>query len=217
MHGVRQPVEHTRMPARGPIVLDWVERATVVALFTTLIVSRRDAFGDPDARAFLLLYCASEGLVVGFMLVRRHTNQVSLRVTDWLVAVGATVLPLFVKPGGSHLVPPAVGASLVILGMTTQVSAKLTLRRSIGMVAANRGVKVSGPYQLVRHPMYAGYLLSHVGLFLLSPLWVNALIYSAAWTIQIIRIRAEERLLGTDPKYQDYRGRVRHRLIPGVY
>lgn len=202
---------------RLPIVLDWVERAAVVALFTTLVLSRREALGNPDERAFFLLYCLSEGLVVAFILVRRHTQQVSTRVSDWLVAIGATVLPLFVRPGGDPLVPVSVGAFLVILGMMTQVSAKLILRRSLGMVAANRGVKVAGPYQLVRHPMYAGYLLSHVGLLLMSPLVINAAVYAAAWTIQLIRIRAEERLLGEDAIYQDYAGKVHYRLIPGVF
>lgn len=133
------------------------------------------------------------------------------------MAIGATVLPLLVRPGGDALVPVTVGASLVLFGMVTQISAKLILRRSLGMVAANRGVKISGPYQMVRHPMYAGYLMSHIGLLLMSPLLLNVLLYSAAWTIQLIRIRAEERLLGEDPIYVDYSGKVRYRLIPGLY
>lgn len=203
--------------SRWPFVLDWVERAAVVGLFTALVLSRREALGNPDERAFFLLYCFSEGLVVAFILVRRHTQKVSTRVSDWLVAIGATVLPLLVRPGGDALVPVSVGASLVLFGMVTQISAKLILRRSLGMVAANRGVKISGPYQMVRHPMYAGYLMSHIGLLLMSPLLLNVLLYSAAWTIQLIRIRAEERLLGEDPIYVDYSGKVRYRLIPGLY
>src|ERR1700682_5194874 len=49
---------------------------------------------------------------------------------------------------------------LITAGVLLQIYAKLTLRRSFGIIAANRGVMTSGPYRVVRHPMYAAYLLS---------------------------------------------------------
>ena len=62
-----------------------------------------------------------------------------------------------------------IAEAITISGFVLQLSAKLTLRRSFGVVAANRGVKASGPYRLVRHPMYAGYALTHVGFLLAGP------------------------------------------------
>ena len=58
---------------------------------------------------------------------------------------------------------------------------------------ANRGVVIYGPYRYMRHPMYFGYLLNHIGLFLLRPTDFNLAIYVIAWSMQITRLLAEER------------------------
>jgi protein-S-isoprenylcysteine O-methyltransferase Ste14 len=167
--------------------------------------------------AFFWLYCVSEGLVVLFVLIRRPAATLSMRLRDWLLAITATALPMLVKPGGVPFVHVDIASGLVILGIAIQLSAKLVLRRSFGVVAANRGVKRSGPYMLVRHPMYLGYMVTHVGMLMLSPLWWNAALYAAAWIAQVARLMAEERLLLQDEAYQAYAGQVRHRLIPGVF
>lgn len=199
------------------LVVDWIERLLVSGVFTYMVVSRLEALNDPGTRIWFILYIVSEGLVVVFVLLRRHTSDVTLRPADWLIAVAATGLPLLAKPSESSPVPALVGLILVATGIVFQISAKLTLRRSFGLIAANRGVKRGGPYGIVRHPMYAGYLSSHVGLFLLSPILFNVILYIGAWAAQLIRIRIEERLLQADPSYREYSGDVRFRLIPGVY
>jgi protein-S-isoprenylcysteine O-methyltransferase Ste14 len=107
--------------------------------------------------------------------------------------------------------------ALMAGGFLLQVAAKLTLRRSFGVVAANRGVKASGPYRLVRHPMYAGYILTQLGFLLAAPVLWNLLVYAVLWSFQVLRIRAEERVLRQDPAYQALAGQVRWRLIPGLY
>ncbi|MDB5724736.1 MAG: isoprenylcysteine carboxyl methyltransferase, partial [Novosphingobium sp.] len=45
----------------------------------------------------------------------------------------------------------------------------------------------------------------------------NLAIYVIGWTAQILRLLAEERLLGQDPAYREYMAQVRWRLIPGVF
>ena len=57
---------------------------------------------------------------------------------------------------------------------------KLALGRSFGIVAANRGVVSSGPYRLVRHPIYLGYLVTHAGFLLSNMSARNVLVYAAA-------------------------------------
>ncbi len=85
------------------------------------------------------------------------------------------------------------------------------------MVAANRGIKRSGLYAAVRHPMYLGYFLANAGVLMLNPsIWNAALI--ALWTVcQLLRIQAEERVLFEDPIYRAHAERVRYRLLPYVY
>lgn len=197
--------------------IDWIERIAIASLFAFLVFMRRERLIDPETRIWFLLYLVSEGLVVFFILIRRRTDDVTMRPTDWGLAIIPTFLPMLVTAGGNPLVPIEIGVTLVLTGMICQLSAKLMLRRSFGLIAANRGIKMGGPYRLVRHPMYAGYLLTHIGLLLTSPLMLNLVLYTVAWSAQVLRIMAEERLLGNDPKYRNYSERVRSRLIPGVF
>ena len=105
----------------------------------------------------------------------------------------------------------------MIAGFALQLSAKLTLRRSFGVVAANRGVKANGPYRLIRHPMYAGYALTHIGFLLAGPTLWNLAIYITVLTIAVRRIVAEERVLREDAAYRALVEKVRYRLLPWVF
>lgn len=198
-----------------PRVADRVEQVLAVLFylwfcyrFVTAI-----AAGESDPRVYAILVV--DGIVLVFMLLRRPTANISLRLQDWFWALAATLAPLLLVP-----VPPLApnaGLALVFAGMALSLSAKLILRRSFGIVAANRGVKVGGPYRLVRHPMYAGYVITHIGTLLLLPHMWNWILFLFAWTAMYMRIEAEERMLGADAEYAEYRKHVRYRLIPGVY
>ena len=108
---------------------------------------------------------------------------------------GGNILPLLVRPeNGAQLVPVAVTTTLMMAGLCVNISAKLFLNRSFGVVAANRGIKRGGPYRLVRHPMYFGYILTQVGFVLASFKLTTLALYLVAWTFQILRIREEEKL-----------------------
>jgi protein-S-isoprenylcysteine O-methyltransferase Ste14 len=110
---------------------------------------------------------------------------------------------------------PAV--ALILFGNVVQISGKLFLRRSFGIAPANRGIKRDGLYRFVRHPIYAGYLFTHIGILLIMPSLVNLVIYAIGWWAQILRIQAEEAWLTQDPDYRDYQAQTRWRLIPGLY
>jgi protein-S-isoprenylcysteine O-methyltransferase Ste14 len=103
------------------------------------------------------------------------------------------------------------------MGLCLQTSAKLILWKSFGIVAANRGVKVAGPYRFIRHPIYAGYVLTHIGFLLGFPSLRNAILYLVALMIQSARLMREERILLQDPAYRAYAARTRYRLLPGLY
>jgi protein-S-isoprenylcysteine O-methyltransferase Ste14 len=85
-------------------------------------------------------------------------------------------------------------------------------------VAEGQSLMSSGPYAVVRHPMYAGALIYLLGIPLaLGSYW--GLAAPALMTpILIWRLVDEERVLDERlPGYSDYRRKVRYRLLPGVY
>lgn len=82
----------------------------------------------------------------------------------------------------------------------------------------DHSVVSSGPYARVRHPGYAGALLSHLALpFALNSIW--ALAPAAVGTLFFVaRTSREERTLRERlAGYRDYQTRVRWRLLPGVW
>lgn len=209
-HAPARPLAHS-------LTLDWAERLLVLSLYSWLVARLLLDFGTNGGLANLLLL-PSEGLVVVFMLLRSRPTQISRHPGEWLVALAATCMPMLVIPeGGVGLLPPALGATVLLMGLLVQMHAKFTLGRSIGLVPAHRGLRVNGPYRFVRHPMYAGYLLSHVAFLLMHPSLGNLLVYAGCYGLQVPRLLAEERLLRCDPQYRAYQGVVRFRLIPGLF
>jgi protein-S-isoprenylcysteine O-methyltransferase Ste14 len=91
---------------------------------------------------------------------------------------------------------------------------------SVVRIQADRGHVVcdSGPYRMVRHPGYAGSIPPLVGMVLaLSSMW-TLIPAAVALIIAVIRTALEDRTLQDElPGYRDYAGRVRYRLIPGIY
>jgi protein-S-isoprenylcysteine O-methyltransferase Ste14 len=196
--------------------LDHLERIAIVALYGFLVLRVLRGLGEGRPPANLLLL-ASEGLVLVFILIRRPATIISRRPFDWLLAFGATTLPMMVRIGGASPLPPAVGAVVLVMGTVVQLHAKLCLARSFGCVPAHRGLVARGPYKLVRHPMYTGYLLGHAGFLLLNPTGWNLGVYTLANALQVPRLLAEERLLSEHEDYRRYQATVRYRLIPGVF
>jgi len=199
--------------ALRPAVLDRIEQVAVALLFIWL-VQRVWASLNPFAPLLLI----AEASVLVFVLIRRPTSAISVKLGDWLLAITATTAPLLIQPG-VDLWPQiaALGVGLVLLGNCFQIWAKLFLRRSFGIAPANRGIKSDGPYRFVRHPMYAGYLAVHIGVMVLMPSLLNLTIYIIGWWAQVLRLLAEEELLAKDPAYRAFMEKVRWRLIPGVF
>jgi protein-S-isoprenylcysteine O-methyltransferase Ste14 len=206
------------LPGRT-IVLDLCERvliATIYGAFAWRMLA--DFSGTADVSMVLILL--SEALPLIFVMLRSPSATLSQRPTDWAAAITATIAPLLVQPTadvGASLGLEAVAYGTMLFGLCLQVGAKAILGRCFGIVAANRGVRQLGPYRLVRHPMYAGYTLTHIGFLLAMPSLLNAAIYALALVLQIVRIGREERVLMQDPAYVVFARRVRYRLLPGVY
>lgn len=207
------------MPAlqmtRNPrATLDLIERVVIVALYLWLLLRFADGLSGQPAN---LIFLFSEGVVMMMVLLRRATDQISIRPLDWAVGFAGTLAVMLVVPAtplpGVQVVVPV----LMLTGLGVSLAAKLQLRRSFGIVAAHRGLKTRGVYALVRHPMYAGYFLINSGMLLANfSAWNAAVI--AVWTgFQLMRIAAEERILARDADYAAHMTKVRFRLIPGLY
>lgn len=164
----------------------------------------------------LILIMLSETLATIFILTRRR-GELAVGALPVLVAFAGTALPLLARPGGASLVLSAVSSVLMFGGLSLSVLSKLYLNRSFGLVAANRGVKISGPYRMVRHPMYLGYTINQLGFLFASFSLANMAIYALTWTAQILRIREEEAVLLQDATYRQFSRKVTSRLIPRVY
>jgi protein-S-isoprenylcysteine O-methyltransferase Ste14 len=197
-------------------VLSFTSRLIPASFFAIVCVAFWMDF-EKTGRFTSLAWIASEGLVVILFVVRRYSDQISRRPFDWVLAIGGVMVFIAVRPVEHALVPQAVGLALQMVGLIIQVAGKAVLGRSFGIVPANRGIVTAGPYRLVRHPIYLGYLVSHVG-FLLTNLSVrNAIIYAGGYILQIARIVVEERVLRRDPAYEAYCGRIKYRLLPGIF
>jgi protein-S-isoprenylcysteine O-methyltransferase Ste14 len=190
---------------------DRVERVVLVGLLGLLAYRLVPHLADKPGN---LVYLVSETMVIIMVTFRRTANEISHRSADWVIGFAGTLLPLVVRNDGAVL---PYGSILLLLGFCVAVSAKLSLCRSFGVVAANRGVKTRGLYCLVRHPMYLGYFLTYLGFLLTNPVLWNVAVY-AVWTAcQLYRIRAEEHVLSGDTAYVAFARRVRYRLLPFVY
>lgn len=192
-------------------LIDYAERVFLIMLSLPFLINMGLSF---STEPYLIAIAVSEMLSVVFILIRKP-GQMELRAYPVIVAFLGTSLPLLARTGGAHLAPPAVVAFLMFAGLVVTISAKIALNRSFGLIAANRGVKRGGPYRFVRHPMYLGYFVTQVGMLLDSFSLTLAAIYFVAWTMQILRIVEEEKLLMLDADYRRFAAQVPRRLFPG--
>jgi protein-S-isoprenylcysteine O-methyltransferase Ste14 len=163
-------------------------------------------------------FCVEQMWVVAAYLIRRPARTVSRRRGDWLLAFGGTFGGVLFRPVGAH--PQwgiTTGLAFQLVGLTICVASFLTLGRSFGFVAADRGLVQRGPYAVVRHPIYASYVLLQFGYVLQSISLHNALVMMAASGCNVGRAIAEDHQLATNDDYSAYRNRVRWRLLPGVW
>jgi protein-S-isoprenylcysteine O-methyltransferase Ste14 len=83
---------------------------------------------------------------------------------------------------------------------------------------AGQQVISTGPYAVIRHPMYAGASALYVATPLALGSWWGVLPALAFIPVLVLRIRNEEQVLLRElPGYDEYRRRVRHRLVPFVW
>lgn len=163
----------------------------------------------------LLLFFFSETLTAGFYIFRSDPKTVSVVPFDWLVAIGGTFAPLFLRPTSWGMLP--VASIAIMAGTCIQILGLLSLNRSFAIVAAKREIKSAWMYHIVRHPIYASYCLTFTGYLLANTSLANLLIYLTSIVFLCIRIFREEKHLALDSVYRAYMRKVRYRLIPLIF
>jgi protein-S-isoprenylcysteine O-methyltransferase Ste14 len=212
--------------------------ALVVAMGLVLFVVA-DSARYWSAWAYLVIFGGVSGILT-LQLVERDRALLERRMhggptaerrpAQKLIMLGTSIgfIALLVVPALDHrfgwsTVPGAVivvADVIVLLGFVLigRVYRENTFSAATIQIASNQTVVSTGPYAIVRHPMYVGGLL-YLGAtpLALGSYW-GLIAFAAILPLLIWRILDEERYLARElPGYDDYERQVRYRLVPFVW
>ena len=160
------------------------------------------------------------GLQVVLFIVRKLPIS---KLRSWwpriLAVIGANSLLPFLMipvstPTGSINILSSV---LMIGGITGSILVLSQLGRSFSITPQARGLVVSGPYRVVRHPLYLSEQFITFGMMLQYRQPWALIVCAVSVALQFPRIHYEEKVLSeTFSAYPAYAGKTA-RLIPGIY
>ena len=203
----------SRLYYRPRQTLDYGWAALTIGL---AIVALRGTSEDFDITA--ALYLAIQLLTAFLFVIRRPAIAWLTNKWSYAVAVSSMLyvyLYEFERAGGEDL--SAVGQGLLILGALGCLAATLSLGDCFGVLPICRGVRTSGLYRVVRHPIYASYILMDTGMVVSYPTPWNMILFACAIALFLWRIELEELVLRQFATYCEYARNVPRRLIPLVY
>ena len=163
-----------------------------------------------------VVFCA---LVVIAYLRRGEASATDGSKGVWVAAPLATCLPLLIPVlPTSHV---GSGRSLlafvlILAGSGWSIWAIRHLSTCLSVVPQARRLVDTGPYRLVRHPLYLGELVAVSGFAVRGGHWSHVVVVLALLALQLYRASREEALLaGQVPGYSRYAART-WRIVPGV-
>ena len=180
------------------------------SLLTTLFLMKKDPVllkrrlrGGPTAEKRrtqkFIMFCTSVGFIA-LMVVSSLDHRF-----HW------SDMPLAIIIAGDALV--GIGFYFIFLVYKENPFASATIE-----VAEDQKVISTGPYAIVRHPMYASAMLYLVGTPLALGSWWGISVLGAMMPFLIWRLYDEERVLAQYlPEYTEYLKRVRYRLVPFIW
>jgi protein-S-isoprenylcysteine O-methyltransferase Ste14 len=161
-----------------------------------------------------LVYLGQMGIMTVFaalFLLRRPARKTG-KLWESALAVAAAWMPIALRPAPGDFT--FLGDALQIIGLVGMLIAVLSLGRSFGVAPADRGLRTTGLYGWLRHPLYAMEITVFAGFLIANPCWWNLAILTLNTLLQVVRITREERIL---EGYAGYASRVRWRLVPLVW
>jgi len=217
-------------------ILGFMQLVTVLAI---LLLAPAGTFGYRQAWVYLFVFAVSSALITGYLwkndpklLERRlkagpgaeeDRSQKLIQLLASFAFIGAMVLPsldhrfswssvpLPVVVGGDVLV--ALGFLIIFLVFKENTFTAATIE-----VAPDQRVISTGPYAIVRHPMYSGALVMLLGTPLALGSWWGLLMFVPMMLTIAWRAIDEERLLLRDLRgYKEYCRIVRYRFMPFVW
>ncbi|UKA65649.1 isoprenylcysteine carboxylmethyltransferase family protein [Arthrobacter sp. FW306-05-C] len=194
--------------------------SAVAALFSGSKVASTSALVTALHVAYQVLMTVFYLMAVFFLLTRNSASARSGRIAPTVAAYVGSFLPfLFSFAGGSEVSEGqalfAVG--LMTVGMVFTVWSLMTLGKSFGVEPQVRTLVQSGPYRLIRNPLYVGEMVTLIGAVCLSPTLLKTVILVALAVIQAYRAIEEEQLLADNlPEYAAYKLRTT-RFVPGLF
>ncbi len=106
-----------------------------------------------------------------------------------------------------------IGYGIIFLAFRENSYASRTI-----VVEKSQRVISSGPYAIICHPMYLGYLMMMLALPIALGSWAGVPIFLLYIPLIIARILNEEKVLARDlPGYAEYRSRIQYRLLPKIW
>jgi protein-S-isoprenylcysteine O-methyltransferase Ste14 len=205
-------------------LLPWAPQLLATLPGGSLLQTAMPAHAAPTnpIAAWIWITCA---LVMAVLSLTRTTPREARTDYQALVAtLGMFIPPLLMRPMVHFVVLTPIGMAFETIGVIFQLLglilmqvARLYLGRRFGLLPANRGLVIRGPFRLIRHPIYAAWILTAGGTSMAVPTIRNFALAVLTIPFMVWRIALEEELLDHDPQYLAYRQRVRWRLVPGIF
>ena len=216
-----------------------VSLVVLILVMGALVFGAAGTFDYWQAWLFLACYFAAS-IVVSLWLVRNDPALLERRMRGGPFAEGERsqkiimtitsigFLALLIVPGldyrfGWSRMPEAVailGDILLLAGWLGILAVFRENSFAAATIRVDEGQTVisTGPYAVVRHPMYAAALLMLLGIPIALGSWWGALVIAAVMPALAWRLLDEERLLSRDlDGYADYCRTVRWRLVPLIW
>ncbi len=154
-----------------------------------------------------ILLAGQAGMAAFCMIFRQRASK-EARLLVQLLAWASAILPLAMQTTKRNW------GGLAIPGLCLALWSMWSLGSSFSIAPAARKLVMQGPYRFIRHPMYAGEILSLSGACIASLIPWNVCVLVIFSTSIYIRIVEEEALF---KDYSSYAHLVKWRLIPGVW
>lgn len=160
------------------------------------------------------------GLMAVLFLIRLEPIRKAKGIVPRAMAIAGTFLMALVTffPRTHLSTTQTVIASLLsLVGTGISVYVLAYLGRSFSLMAEARRLVTTGPYRVVRHPLYIFEAMASVGILLQFLSFYTVAIFVVFALLQFQRMKNEEAILETTfPEYQEYKLKTA-RLIPGIY
>jgi len=217
------------MNSRYLVIADIVGRVCICLYFIPALITRLIFIQQTFARADLtsidgvtLAASFASVLFLGMICVVTITRLPPLRSAEsmegYMTAMAGTfllaVVAVYLPPVEMSIATRSIGLALTIIGLLASVYVLFFLGRAFSIMPEARTLVASGPYSIVRHPLYLTEEIAMIGLIIMNLSIWSVSLGVVHWLIQLRRMVNEERVLrATFPDYDSYAQAV-PRIMP---